>query len=285
MVPVSIITDSTSDLSEELLKRYGISVLPLHIHLGDDEFIDGVDITPDEIYTWSDKVNKTPKTSTFSPGEASDFFRERLKEAEEIICFSISGSMSASGRVMALAAEDLEAEDKIHVIDSKNLSTGIGLLIIEAAEMAQKGFSVKEIIDRIEELKPRVRASFVVDTLTYLHRGGRCSGVAAIAGSALKIHPYISVVDGNMQPGKKYRGKMKKVFDEYVNDMEADLKKAEDSRVFVTYSGERDETIEAVINKVSGLGHFKEVLVTRAGSIISSHCGPGAMGVLFIAGE
>ncbi len=285
MIPVSIITDSTSDLSEELLKKYGIYVLPLHIHLGEDEFIDGVDITPDEIYIWSDRENKTPKTATFSPGEAVDFFKERLEEAKEIICFSISGSMSASGSVMALAAQELEAEDRIRVIDSKNLSTGTGLLIIEAAEMANNGFSVNEIIERIESLKPRVRASFVVDTLTYLHRGGRCSGVAAIAGSALKIHPYISVVDGSMHPGKKYRGKMKKVFDEYVSDMEEDLKRAEDSRVFVTYSGERDETVEAVINRVKELGHFKEVLVTRAGSIISSHCGPGAMGVLFIAGE
>jgi len=145
--------------------------------------------------------------------------------------------------------------------------------------------AVKDIVDYIEQTKPRVRASFVVDTLTYLHRGGRCSGLAALAGGALKLHPLISVVDGKMQPGKKYRGKMNRVIIDYVKDMEEDLKRAKADRVFITHSGCEEEVIDAVKAELTSLGHFKEILITRAGSVITSHCGPGTLGVLFIAGE
>ena len=284
MKPVGIITDSTSDLSKEILERYDINVLPLHIHLGEDEFTDGVDITPSDIFKWADKNNALPKTATFSPAEAVDFFKTELEKYEDIIAFCISEEMSSSGSVMRFAATELEAEERIHVINSGNLSTGIGLLILSAAEMAEKGFSAEKIVEEINTLIPRVRASFVVDTLTYLHRGGRCSSVETFAGAALKLHPYIEVFNGKMRPGKKYRGKMKKVFAEYVKDLEGELIKADKARVFVTYSGNRDENVEAVIKQVEELDAFKEILVTQAGSIISSHCGPGAMGVLFIAG-
>ena len=171
------------------------------------------------------------------------------------------------------------------MIDSKSLSTGIGLQIIEAAIMAEQGMKATEIVAKIQEMRGRVRASFVVDTLTYLHRGGRCSGLAALAGGALKLHPLISVVDGKMLPGKKYRGKMDRVIIEYVKDMEIDLKNAKADRVFITHSGCEDEVLEDVKEKVASLGRFKEILVTRAGSVITSHCGPGTLGVLFIAGE
>ena len=132
-------------------------------------------------------------------------------------------------------------------------------------------------------MRERVRASFGVDTLTYLHRGGRCSGLAALAGGALKLHPLISVVDGKMLPGKKYRGKMNRVIIEYVKDMETELKNAKEDRVFITHSGCEDEILEAVKAEITSLGHFKEILITRAGSVITSHCGPGTLGVLFIA--
>lgn len=282
---IKIISDSTCDLSKELIEKYDITILPLHIHLGEDEYQDGVTITPDEIYTWADANNTTPKTSAASMIEVIDMFEPYIKNGDEIISFSIASGMSANNNVMRLAAEDLEAEDKIHVIDSANLSTGIGLLVIEAAVMAKEGKSADEIVARIEELKPLVSASFVVDTLTYLHRGGRCSSVAALAGSALKLHPKIVVENGKMDANKKYRGKMNSVILSYAKDMEEDLKNAKKDRVFITHSGCEENIINNVRTYLESLDKFDEILITRAGGVISSHCGPGTLGVLFIKGE
>ena len=285
MKKVAIIADTTCDLSIELKERYQIKTFPLHIHLGDKEYSDGVDISPDDIYRWSDENKATPKTSAVSPAEAVDVLEAALGEAEKVICFCISDDMSSTGNVLRLAIQELEAEGKAFVINSKNLSTGIGLQIIEAAIMAEQGMEAEDIVAKITEMQSRVRASFVVDTLTYLHRGGRCSGLAALAGGALKLHPIISVIDGKMLPGKKYRGKMNRVIIEYVKDMEKELKLAKVDRVFITHSGCEEEIIEAVRAELSALNRFEEILVTRAGSVITSHCGPGTLGVLFIAGE
>lgn len=281
---VKIIADSTCDLSKDLLEKYDIDILPLYIILGDEEYQDGCGITPDEIYKWSDANNTTPKTAACSLEEATELFRKYVNEGSEIVCFSISNEMSTTGNVMRLAAESLDAQDKIAVINSANLSTGIGLMMLEAAEMAQKGCSKDEIAARMEEIRPRVRSSFVVDTLTYLHRGGRCSGAAALLGTTLKLHPRIAVENGKMAPGKKYRGKMSHVILNYVKDMESELNCAEASRVFITHSGCAEADIAAVKAYLEGLNRFDEILITRAGGVISSHCGPGTLGVLFIAG-
>lgn len=280
---IKIISDSTSDLGEELLKKYDISVLPLHVTMGENEYRDGVDITPDELYAWADANKTTPKTSAASIVEAIRLFQEYGKDGNEIICFSISESMSTTGNVMRMAAAEADMEDRVHVINSESLSTGVGLLVLEAAIMAKEGKSAKEIVEAVEALKPMVRASFVVDTLTYLHRGGRCSSVAALAGGALKLHPRIAVEGGKMDAGKKYRGKMNSVILSYVKDMEEELRNAKKDRVFITHSGCDDETILVVKEYLEGLGRFDEILITRAGSVISSHCGPGTLGVLFIA--
>ena len=172
---VKIISDSTCDLSKELVEKYDITILPLHILLGEDEYRDGVDITPEEIFRWSDENKTTPKTSAPSLTEAMEVMQPFVEEGREIICFSISDSMSTSGNVMRLAAEELEASDKVTIINSANLSTGIGLQVIQAAILASEGKTATEITTAIEAIRPKVRASFVVDTLTYLHRGGRCS--------------------------------------------------------------------------------------------------------------
>ena len=279
---VKIIADSTCDLSQELLTKYDISILPLHVLLGEEEYLDGRTITPDQIYSWSDAHKTTPKTSAPSLVEATELMKPYVEEKREIVCFSISDEMSTSGNVMRLAAEELGASQLVTVINSANLSTGIGLLVIEAAIMAGNGATGKEIAEKMEELKPLVRASFVVDTLTYLHRGGRCSGVAALAGSALKLHPKIVVENGKMAPQKKYRGKIDRVILDYVHDLEQDLKSAKKDRVFITHSGCDKEVVEAVRSYLEGLQVFEEILETRAGGVISSHCGPGTLGVLFI---
>ena len=279
---VQIIADSTCDLSKDLLEKYDISVLPLHIVLGDKEYKDGLEISPDEIYEWSNTNKEAPKTSAAAISDTIDIYSKYLKSYDEIICFSISGQMSTTVNVMRMAAEELDSEDKIHIIDSENLSTGGGLLVIEAAIMAKEGKSGIEIIESINELKPFVRASFIVDTLTFLHRGGRCSGVAALAGGALKLHPKIVVENGGMKPDKKYRGKMNSAILSYVKDLEPQIKNAKNDRVFITHSGCEEEIIQSVRQYLSELGHFEEILITRAGGVISSHCGPGTLGVLFI---
>ncbi len=279
---VKIIADSTCDLSADLLARYEIEILPLHILLGDAEYEDGKSITPAEIYAWSDANETTPKTSAPSMDTTMELLRPYVEAGRECVCFCISESMSTCGNVIRMAAEELEAEHLVHVIDSKNLSTGIGHLVIEAAILAKEGMAAADIVKRIEELRPRVRASFVVDTLVYLHRGGRCGGLAAMLGGALKLHPKIVVEDGAMHSTKKYRGNIKNVVLAYARDMESDLKKAKPDRVFITHSGCRPEVVEPVRAYLESLGVFAEILETTAGGVISSHCGPGTLGVLYI---
>ena len=203
---VKIIADSTCDLSKDLLEKYEITILPLHILLGEAEYLDGVNITPREIYEWSDAHGATPKTSAPSQDAAMELLKPYAEAGREVVCFSISSEMSTSGNVMRIAAEELGCSRLIKVVDSANLSTGIGHLVVEAAIMARAGADAQTIVKRMEELKPLVRASFVVDTLVYLHRGGRCSGLAAMAGGVLKLHPRIVVEEGKMRPGRKYRG-------------------------------------------------------------------------------
>ena len=208
-----------------------------------------------------------------------------LDAGDEIVVFSISLEMSNMGNVIRLAAQSLDAQDRVHYIDSRNLSTGIGHLVIEAAVMAQQGKSAQEIVDAVQKLIPRVRASFVVDTLTYLHRGGRCGGLAALAGSVLRLHPKIHVKDGVMGAGKKYRGKYSDIILNYAKEMEEELLRAKPDRVFVTHPPCDRKVVDSVCEYLKGLNHFAEVLDTEAGGVISSHCGPGTLGVLYIEGE
>ena len=278
---VRIVSDSTCDLSEELIDRYGIYILPLYVRLGDKEYLDGIDIKPEDLYKWSDEHSDTPKTAAPS---VSDFMQIFDKDSDdEYVLFTISSDMSACNNNARLAAEQLALGDRLVIIDSQNLSTGIGHLVIEAAEMAERDFSAKEIGEKIEEFIPKVRASFVVDTLTYLYRGGRCSGLTALIGTAMKLHPKIAVEGGKMKPENKYRGGPKKYVMDYVKDLEEHLLKAKKDRVFITHSGCDKEVEDMVKQHIADLHHFDEILVTRAGSVVSSHCGPGTLGVLFIS--
>lgn len=279
---IRLISDSTCDLSPELVERYQIHILPLNVNLGEETYIDGRTITPEQLYAWSDATKQTPKTSVFSEVDAMNLFAPFLEKGDELICFCISESMSASGQVMRLAAKELHAEDRVHVVNSANLSTGISLLILTAADMIQEGRSVPEILEVLEERKPLVRSSFVIDTLTYLHRGGRCSGMTALVGNVLKLHPTIHVKDGKMEVGKKYHSNIYHVLKHYEEDLENDLLHAEKRRVFITHSGCRDEWVQELRERLEALHYFDEVLITRAGSVVSSHCGPNTLGILFI---
>ena len=278
---VKIIADSTCDLSPELLESYDISILPLMISMGETTKKDGTEVTPDEIYRWSDETGKTPKTAAPTIGDAVAFLKPFVKKGLDIIFFGISEAMSATCNVLRLAAQNLEY-DRVFVVDSKNLSTGIGLQVIRAAEMAKKGHSVEEILKDNDEIKDKVRASFVVDTLTFLHRGGRCSGVTALLANTLKLKPEIIVTDGEMGVGKKYRGNIKSVLLKYVKDREEHLLKADPQRIFITHSGCDDSVVDEIKKYLESLKKFKEILITRAGGVISSHCGPNTLGVLYI---
>ena len=282
---IKIISDSTCDLSQEVLERYDIDIIPLHIVKGDEELEDGPQIDIHALYEWADKNKTTPKTSAPSIETAMNVMRPYIDEGREIICFSISSEMSTSFNVIRMAAEELDAEDKVTIIDSRNLSTGIGLLVVEAAVMAADGKSAKEIVAHVTSLIPLVRASFVVDTLTFLHRGGRCSGAAALMGSMLKLHPKIVVRDGQMLVDKKYRGSLARCIPAYTHDLHNDLLRARPERVFITHSGCDPEVVEQVRTYLTSLNYFDAVIETRAGGVISCHCGPGTLGVLFILKE
>ena len=279
---IKVISDSTCDLSKELIEKYDIKIVPLHIVLGENEFLDGKNIAPDDIYAWSDANNATPKTSAVSIEEAAEAIKQITDQGEQAVIFTIASGMSTTNNVFRLAVGELEVEKQIRIIDSANLSTGVGLQVIEAAILAKEGKSLDEIVAAIEAITPKVRASFVVDTLTYLHRGGRCSGLAALAGGMLKLHPKIVVKNGIMGPDKKYRGKMNSVILSYARELEEGLCSARKERVFITHSGCSQEIIDSVRAYLESLNHFEEILVTQAGGVVSSHCGPGTLGVLFI---
>lgn len=279
---VKIISDSTCDLSQVLIKAYDIDILPLHIILGNMEYEDGKSVTPEDIFRWSDEYETTPKTSAPSVETTMELLRPYVESGQECVCFCISELMSTCGNIIRIAAQELEAEALVHVIDSQNLSTGIGLLVIEAAIMSKEGKTAGEIVERIARMRPFVRASFVVDTLVYLHRGGRCGGLAAMLGGALRLHPKIVVENGAMHSTKKYRGNIKSVILAYVKDMEGELKRAKPDRVFITHSGCSSDIVDAVRTYLKSLGVFVDIYETRAGGVISCHCGPGTLGVLFM---
>lgn len=281
---VHIIADSTCDLSEELIQQYGIITIPLCIVLDDKSYFDGTEITPQQIYDWADKNKKTPKTAAVSMEMAQEVLKPFMEADDDVIFIGISEQMSTTCNVVRLMSEEFET-GRVFVVNSRNLSTGIGLQVLRAAELVEQGKTAEEVVAELEAARDLVRASFVVDTLTYLARGGRCSGATALVAGTLKLHPCIRVIDGEMQVGKKYRGKMHHVFQDYVGDLKEDLLKADKTRVFITHSGVEPEIVEAVRKDLEALEYFDEIIETRAGGVISSHCGPGTLGVLFYLKE
>lgn len=278
---IRIFTDSASDLPKCTLEKYGITVLPLFICLGDDSYKDGIEITPREIYRWASENKTTPKTAAISLDETINAMQKVIDDGDEMIIFSLPASMSSTNNVMHLAAEEIEGEDKISIIDSENLSAGIGLLAIEASVMAKNGMTRKEIVKKINEMLPKIRTTAVADTLLYLHRGGRCSSIATLAGGILKIHPKLEVVDSVLGPTKKYRGSMPAVVNNYLDDLKENLLNADPSRIVIAHSGTTAEILTTMEEYVRGLNYFKEIILTRVGGIISSHLGPGTVGIFY----
>ena len=279
MAKIIISSDSTCDLSPEIKERYGVKILPLGVTLGTNVYRDGFDIIPDDIYAHYDKTGELPKTTAANVGECADFFAELTKGGDAVIHFTISSQMSSTYNNACIAASDFE---NVYVVDTQNLSTGGGLLVVAAAEMAKGGMEPTAIVEQLERLIPCVDASFVIDNLEYLYKGGRCSALAMMGANLLKLKPCIEVKNGVMGVGKKYRGTFSKVVDEYVEERLHNVDDIDTSRVFVTHAGCHPELMEDIVKKVKDKGVFKEVFFTRAGCTVSSHCGANTMGVLFI---
>lgn len=278
---VLITADSTCDLTPELKKRYNISIYPLHIILGRTSYDDGVNITPDEIYKHFKVSGTLPKTSAVNVQEYLNGFTPLIEQGYDIVHINLGSSLSASYKNCCIAAEQL---GNVYPVDSCNLTCASGLLVLEAAEMAEQGMSAKEIAENVRALTPKAQGSFVIDKLDYLRAGGRCSTISMLGANLLSLKPSIIVnnKDGSMTVGKKYRGKLEKVLPQYIDDKLAEFDNVDPKRIFITHSGISEERLNLVYNHVKDKNIFNEIFISRAGCTISSHCGPNTLGILFM---
>ncbi|MCQ2505934.1 MAG: DegV family protein [Lachnospiraceae bacterium] len=282
MAKVVIIADSTCDLTDELIRKNNITILPLCVILDDKSYFDKEEITVKDIFEWADNNKTTPKTQAVPMDRIEKVLKPLMEDGVDTIFFGISEQMSATCNSVRLVGESL-GYDRLFVINSESLSSGIGLQILRACKLRDEGKTAEEIVNEIEAKRNSVRASFIINTLTYLARGGRCTSVTAFLASALKIKPVIEVKEGAMGVAKKMRGDYKKAVMKYVTEMESDLLSAEPTNVFITYPTCDQDIVDEVYNYLAGLKHFENIYKSNAGGVIASHCGPGTIGVLFYA--
>ena len=277
---IKISTDSTCDLSPELIQRYDIGISPLYIVRDGESLVDGVDITPDEIYAHVEAGGSMCSTAAVSVYDYVEFFRKELESSDAVVHFHISGDMSACYQNACIAAAEV---GNVYPVDARNLSTGIGLLVLEAAELARAGqLTAQEIQERMNQRRELLDVSFVVEQLGYLRKGGRCSSVAALGANMLSLRPCIQVKDGKMGVGKKYRGAYQKCLLQYVKERLEGRNDIDLHRIFITESGGfTPEEVAEVEAAVRSYQPFEEVLHTRAGCTVSSHCGPRTLGILY----
>ena len=276
---IRITSDSTCDLNHLIAER-NIGIMSLQVNLGSDVFRDGVDITPEKIFAFVAETGTLPKTAAPSIGEYEEFFAKELEGYDALIHINLSTKSSGSHNFAKNAAEGFGG--KVFVVDSKALSTGQGLLVLKACDLRDEGKSPEEIVAVLEEVRDRINTSFVPDNLDYLHKGGRVSGMIKTVAGMFKIHPQILMDDGQLVPGKKYKGKMSVLIKQYIDDLKELYPNYDKSRCFVTHSTADRELVDAAIAKVKETFEFDEIIETVAGSIITSHCGQGTLGVLFV---
>ena len=276
---IKITSDSTCDLSAEQLQQHNIQLLPLCISMGDKLLRDGVEITPDDIYAHVDAGGDICTTSALNFTDYSDCFTPLSQEYDAVIHINISAEFSSCYQNAVLASQEF---DNVYVVDSRNLSTGHGHVVLRAAELAESGTDVKDIVAELNNFTAKVDASSILSRLDYMKKGGRCSSVVALGANLLHLRPCIEVVNGKMQVGKKYRGSFEKCVDQYIRDRLAHPENLDLSRIFITHSGVSDGALETARRAVEDCASFQEILVTRAGCTVSSHCGPGTLGILFL---
>ena len=287
MNKVKIISDSSCDLSQELLKEFDIEIIPIYVIFGDKEYIDGVEIKTEEIYKKVEETNMLPKTSAITQFQFEEVFKKWVDLSYDVIFTGISGKMSRCYQTAILAQKEIDPDgNRVFVVDSMNLSTGIGLLLLKAAKDRDNGLDAKTIAENMEYNAKRAKVQFAIERMDYLHKGGRCSSTAKIFGTLLKIKPIIFVRDGAMSVGMKPLGKMKVALDKMYKMLEEDLKKdnVDPEFIFVTDSI-APESREYLLPKVKELCPNSRVLTTIAGGTVSSHCGPGTIGILYICKE
>ena len=280
---VKIITDSTNDLSKEIIEKLDIEVIPLSVNFKDASYLDGIDITTEELYKIVDEKKELPKTSAVPIATFMDVFKKYLDEGYEIVYTGISSFMSSSFNNANMAVQELET-DKVFVVDSMNLSTGIGLLLLKACKDRDAGLSAKEIAENMNKNNKLVLSQFAIETMEYLHKGGRCSSVAKIFGSILRIKPIIAVRDGKMHVAAKPLGKMQKALDMMIKQIEEDKNRLDLDHILVTHSlafESRDYILPILKEKFPGV----DIIDTVAGCVISSHCGKGTIGILYMVKE
>ena len=275
---VRITADSTCDLSPELLRKYDIGIAPLSVIINGEVFHDGVDVTPRDVFRASE-AGQSVRTAAVNTYEYKEFFREQLKNCDQLVHVCISSEFSTC---FADAVEASAGMGNVFVVDSRNLSTGSGLLVLEGAEMAAKGMEGAEIAETLRRRTALVNASFVVRTVDYLRRGGRCSGLEALGARMMHIRPSIVVRDGKMHPGEKYRGRYEHYLKHYIRDLLENDQNIDFNRVFITHSPSEEGLVRFAIDTVKSYGLFREVLETMAGCTVCSHCGPDTLGVLFM---
>jgi DegV family protein with EDD domain len=276
-------SDSTCDLTKELRDRYNVEIYPYHIILEDKDYLDNVTITPKDVYDAYFDRKVLPKTAAINSYDYEQYFRQWTDKGIDVIHFTLGGALTASYKNCLEAARRIG--EHVYVIDSFNLSTGIGLLVIKAAEMIAEGLETEEIKERIERLRGKVHTSFILDTLKFMHAGGRCSGVVALSAGVLNLKPCIVVdnTSGSMSVGKKYRGNLKKVLKHYVEDTLEQYPALDLSRIFITYSSLEDMSyVETVRKAIEKHADFNEIHVTVASTTIACHCGPNCLGILFM---
>lgn len=276
---IKITSDSTCDLSKELLEKYNISLIPLTVIKDDKAYTDGVTITTDEIFAHVAAGGTLCSTTAGSMGDYLDVFNKYADSYDAIVHISLSSELSSSYQNACLAAEEFS---NVAVIDSRNLSTGQGLVVLKACELASSASSLEEIMQKLNEFTPKVEASFLVDHLDYLVKGGRCSSVAALGANLLNLKPCIEVKEGKMGVVKKYRGNYSKCLGAYVKDRLANREDLDRTNLFVTRTPVSEECLKAVEAAVEECADFDNIYWTMAGCTISCHCGPGTLGVLFV---
>lgn len=276
---IKIMSDSTCDLSQELIEKFDIAIVPLTVVKDDQSYQDGIDITPADIFAHVAAGGDLCSTAAISVGGYEDHFKKYASEYDGVIHINISAEFSCSHQNACLAAEEF---DNVRVIDSRNLSTGQGLVVLKACELAKTCESLDDLKQQLDAFTEKVEASFLVDDLKYLVKGGRCSSAAALGANLLSLKPCIEVKNGKMSVGKKYRGKYEKCLASYVKERLSDRDDLDRGTLFVTRTPVSDECLQAVRDAVEAYADFENIYWTEAGCTVSCHCGPGTLGVLFV---
>lgn len=283
MNKVMIMTDSTCDLTKELIQSRGIHVVPLYVNFGDLSYRDGVDLTTEELYAKVDELGFLPKSAAVSPGDFVNQFTHVIEAGYDIVCITIGSKLSGTHQ-SALLAKDMVDPDRIHVVDSNNLSSGVGLVVLKACDLRDQGLDAKTIKEKCDLITPRVRSQFAIQTMDYLYKGGRCSALSAFLGGVLAIKPIIQVNDGKLDVYKKAIGKMTRALDYMMEDYQSLYDRIDKDYVMITHSL-AEKSAAYMKEKVAEIGMPKQLLETYAGCVISTHCGKGTIGILYILNE